>query len=413
VAQFGLKAELRDLETIRAYLDELARLKAPIQLWAPNGDDAPFVTRVERLSGNTFITSQTPPLIVGAILKFAFLLDARRFTAATEVMGTGIFRIPSSIAQGERREHLRAAFGRADKAEVFAVEEAIGTVLAGRTLMGRILDMGAGGLRVLLEEVASASGPRPPLKAGDRFGSLAISGLPYTPAIQCRGVVAHISTVAEGRVAGLRLEGVGELDQRNLERVLEPRMPATYGQAFTKKKRKTDIADQVGAPTATPVVAKVPEVVALPVRAADPEPGEPERPELSGIMKLRKLARRILVISAIDGPGTLLAQELRVDGFRQVFEARSFVEAQVQAKRQNFDLLLLDLRIGGHSGQEMVEALRKNQMLVDTPVILVADLRSGNAQMAGEALGAVHIHGRSETYEELVPVLYALLLQGR
>lgn len=408
----GQKAELRDGETIRAYLDELVRLKLPIQLWAIHDEDLPFTTRVERLSGNTFITAQTPPLQVGNVLKFAFLLDGRRFTATTEAMATGVFRVPTSISQGERREHLRADFRREAAAEVFAVERVSDSILGGRTLVGRLLDLSAEGLKLEVWELATLSGPAPPLKPGDRFAALTLTGLPYTPTLQCRGAVAHVTESPEGLAIGIHLEDLGEIDQKNLERMLEPRLPATFGQAFTKKRRKTDIADQVGAPTPTPIKVKPTEVVAAPVKPPLPTREELDRPSVTAIMKLRKIARKILVLCAAEGPGHAIAQSLRDDGFKQVFEVRSFMEAQALAKRQTFDLLVLDLRIGGHSGQDMVAALRKNRLLLETPIILGVDRRSATAVAAGDALGAVHLHERAETYEDLVPMLYSLLLKA-
>ena len=57
----GLEPELRDGNTIRAYLEELVLLKAPVQLWVAQADVLPFETTIAQVSRDTFTTTQTPP----------------------------------------------------------------------------------------------------------------------------------------------------------------------------------------------------------------------------------------------------------------------------------------------------------------------------------------------------------------
>lgn len=411
MTNLGLKAELRNAETIRAYLDELVRLKTPVQLWMAHSDAIAFETTLERCTASTFSTTTTPLLETGQVLNLSFMLDTRRFITYTKVMATGVFSIPLSIAQGERRDRLRATFDRNDGAEVFAVEHLNGTVASGRAVLGKLLDLSLQGLRVALDDTAILSGEGLPLRRGDTFAAICINNLPHTPTIHCSGVVAHIiRTSPKGLSAGFLLSGVADGDQRNIDRILARRFPATFGQAFPNKKRKTDIADQVGTPTATQVKSKAPEVVAVSLEVVAPPAPRPQRPPLTAVMRLRKLGKKILFLSANLEATPILAEAFRQDGFKNVFEARSFLDAQNLAKKMHFDLLLLDVKVGGHWGKDMMGALRSHQLLVDTPIILVAEHRNEGSGDVADALQAVHVHERGETYDDLLPLLHRLLL---
>lgn len=395
---------------IRAYLDELAFLKTTVQLWVPQSDAPPFETLISRISGDTFITETTPPWPVEQQLYLSFLLESRRFTAPTRVLSTGVFRIPSTVVEGERRERFRATFTRVEGIEVTAVERIAGPFLLGRLLQGALLDLSLQGLKLAVDELGDLGGGGGPLTRGDVFELVVIRGLPYTPEIRCRGLVAHVNPSAGGEpAAGLLLEGLEPLDQKAIERILARRFPTTFGQAFPKRKRKTDIADKVGAPILKPVASKAPEVVELPTLA--PKADKPARPVSSPLMRIRKAGRRILVISAAGGGGQRLASELQDDEFRQVQVADSFLEARRLAASARYDLVLLDVKVGGHLGQMLLEALHKHGLLAEVPVILVADRRDAHIEGVAEEVQAVHLHDRREGYEALAPVIYSLLLQ--
>ena len=399
------KLELRNGETIRAYLDELARLKTPVQLWPAGTSDAPFETTVQSVTPVTFSSTTTPQLAPGQLLNLAFMLDARRFTAQVKVVASGVFRIPLSLAQGERRAHFRGTFDRAEPAQVLAVEQCCETFLGGRLLQGKLLDLSQQGLRLALTEVGTLSGRGADLKPGDGFASVCITGLPFTPPIHCRGRIAHLGRNSEAH-AGLVLEGVSEGEARNIERILAPRFPATFGEAFPARKRRTDVADQLGAPTPVKVKAKAPEIVE---RAAAPPPVA-ERAVPTAVMRLRKASKRILLLSE-HRSSPALAEAFREDGFKQVVEAKSYLEAKSLASQGRFDLLLLDMRVGTHWGGDIMTLLRSHELLLDTPVILLVDFRNDGSLAIAGALGAVWAHERRTPFADLLPVVYKLLLE--
>ena len=405
----GLKAELRDGNTIRAYLDELVRLKSPVQMWLTQVDAPPLQTTLVQVARDTFSTAQTLPMPAAQQLSLSFMIDARRFVAHTQMVATGVFRIPAAVAVGERRERFRASFKAAEGIQVFACERLSGTFVGGRTCAGRLMDLSLQGLRVLLDEVLDPMGEPASVKRGDVFAALSLSGLPYTPTIRCAGVVTHVRHGADGTTAGFQLLDLEEGDQKNIDRILARRFPTTFGQAFPRKHRKTDLADQPGPPVATREAIKATEVVALPPPLPAAAKARPPRPAETPVLRIRKAVRKLLVISAGDNRHPSLAECLREDDFKQVFEARSYPEALAQARATRFDLLLLDVKVGGHLGQMILETLRRHDLLLDTAVILVADRRDASVEDVAEAIGAVHIHEKRAPYEDLLPALYALL----
>ena len=406
----GHKPELRDARMIRAYLDELALTKSPVQLTRNLHDPVPFETTLEHIAATTLSVTTTPPLEIGQTVHLSFLLDARWFTTFMKVEATGVFSLPTSIMPGERRAHPRASFNRNESDEFLAVEGIAGTVAFGRTVLGQVQDLGMEGVRVTLDEVASLSGPDRPLRRGDAFTFISINNLPHTPTIVCRGTLAHVTPgPLETVTAGIHLAGIGPGDLRNLERILTRRVPATFGQAFPGRKLKTDVADRPGAPTPTQVKAKAPEVVERPPEPPPPEPPKIERGQLTPVMRLRKLGRKILFLSS-DPQTAALAESLRQDGFKHTFQAATPVEAEGLARQHRFDLVLVDLKVGGYWGQGLVAALRGRGLLVNAPVILVADFRNELARDAAQALEALHIHERRLGYDELAPILNGIML---
>jgi len=397
--------ELRDGETIRAYLDELARLKTRVQLWLPD-EEKPFETTLSHVSPITFSITTTPQLEPGQVLDLSFMLDARRFKARVKVLSSGVFRIPLAIARGERRAEFRCPFDRSEPAQAMAVECRWGTVLGGTFLLGRVLDLSPHGLRVALGEVGSLSGSGENLKTGDRFASICITGLPFTPPIHGRARVAHVARGGAEPYVGLALEGLCEGDQRSVELVLAPRRPTTFGEAFPAKKRKTDIADELGTPTPVKVKAKAPEIVQ---REAVPPP-PPERPVTTAVMRLRKASKKLLFLSE-HATTRALAEAFRADGFKQVVEAKSYLEAKTAAGQTRFDLLFLDIRVGRHWGGDMMKSLHSLDLLLDVPIILLVDHSSDGALVIARSLEAVWIHERGKPFEELLPLVYQVVLE--
>jgi len=397
------RQELRDGETIRAYLDEVARLQTPVQLWLPGSLGAPFETSLQKVSPITFSTTTTPPLEPGQVLDVSFMLDSRRFLAKGKVVTPGVFRIPPCITQGERRSGFRVPFDR-EQAQVFAVEHLWDTVTGGRTLQGRVLNLSTQGLRLALDDLAG-----PALRPGDSFQWICLDGLPFTPRIHCRARVAHLALAGPEPAAGLHLVDLSERDCKHIERILIPRFPATFGEAFPARKRKTDFADQLGAPAPNQARTRAPELVNQALAAAEPAPAAVSRTPAGAVMRLRRAARKLLFLST--NPGTaVLAEAFRQDGFKHVFEAQTYQQAKLIAEQAKVDLLFVDVRIGAHWTRDILGTLASHGLLVGTPVVLLTDQRSDVVATQAEELSAVHVHERRREPGDLLELVCRWLL---
>lgn len=383
------------------------RLKAKVQLWIPAPDALPFESTLEQVGLGHFTTATTPALTGGQVLNFAFMFQARRYIGQTQAVAPGVFRMPASLRLGERRNRPRGPFERGERAGVLAIETLNEVFLGGRTLQGRLLDLSEGGLRLALEEFDVLTGPVEPLAPGDPFDYVRIGGLSHAPDFVGHGRLAHLT----GTTAGLILEGLSAEDLPNLERILAPRYPATFGQAFPAVKRKTDLADKAGPPTPTRVKARPPEVVEASLTLPPPEPvRKPARRPDNPVLRLRKAARRILFLSA-QGSLHALAEAFREDGFKHVFETRTFMETQAAAEGPRIDLLFLDNTMSGFWGKDMMKLLHGRGLLVDVPIVLVVECRNEISLAIAQSLDAVHVHERRESYETLLPVVQAQILE--
>jgi CheY-like chemotaxis protein len=277
-------------------------------------------------------------------------------------------------------------------------------VFGGRTFQGKLLDLSPHGLRVALNEVGSLSGASGALQPGDWFAAVCITGLPFTPPIHARARVAHVVRSGPEPFAGLALEDLSEADQRNLERILTPRFPTTFGEAFPAKKRRMDLADQLGAPTPVKIKAKAPEIVHREVPAPE------ERVTSSAVVRIRKAGKKILMLSE-HAASPALAEAFRADGFKNLVAVRSYPEAKAAASQTRFDMLVLDIRVGSHWAGDIVESLRSHDLMLDTPIILVVEHRNEGSVAIATAIDASWIHERRKPSEDLLPVVAKLLLE--
>ena len=64
-----------------------------------------------------------------------------------------------------------------------------------------------------------------------------------------------------------------------------------------------------------------------------------------------------------------------------------------------------------NAGKDMIWTLRSHNLLLDVPIILVTDHRNDGAVAVADSLRAVYLHERRDSFETLVPEVYAILLK--
>ena len=121
---------------------------------------------------------------------------------------------------------------------------------------------------------------------------------------------------------------------------------------------------------------------------------------------------RILVVEDEPDIAALIAYQLTREGFR-VETAATGTDAMTSVNRAVPDLLILDLMLPGMSGDEVLEALRKEPATQATPVLILTAKRQQEDRIRGLELGADDYLTKPFSPRELVLRVHAILRRMR
>lgn len=424
---------LRDLQQILAYLEELSRLRTQISLRLKEDDLVPFSAKVDLVSEESRQFSVTlqrplPPEVVEKTpMQMTFTLESMRFRCTVRFKAKGqylqgVFHAPEAVFHAERRGGMRARFGTREKARVTMLEN----LFMGIGGSGRLVNLSIGGLCMKLERAINIKEDHPvPINtatfmAGKELMLVRVSDLPNTPMVECSGVVCHGRDSSEGALFGLRFSALGSLETRILETVLSRRLPS-FARGFPIKRRRHELVDGVEQITG----AKIPgdtvdldefgeeeslEAVAEGVEEEAETPVDPKERAQERLVQVRKKLKHLLLVISDDMDRAILAGTLQVDGFENVHEARTLVQALDQSKKTIPDLLIVDQQLGPHTGPEIVNKLRERGQLGLAPVILLQGEKDVKLLLAAKAEKIKHILAKPLNYDgELKELLERLL----
>ncbi len=412
---------LTDHQQILAYLEELCRLRTPCQLKFRKDDLAPAAVKIESINEEqqAFTVSLSRALPAGIedqpSLELTFPLERGRFRCSVFFLQRGgylqaILGLPLRIKQAERRVGPRARFGSRERASVTLIEN----LGSGLGATGKLMTLGMGGLSVRVDRMISIADDRrispssAPFEKGQKFLLLRINDLPRSPMVECGASLAFAATTAEGPVLGLQFEGLGSLETRILEQVMQRRLPRT-GQVFPVKVRRAHLSledlDAGGAEGEWEDPDDVPEAPAEagPGEADDPESDAGDWPDRSSpqekVKRLKRAGRCLLLVLTEDLDRAILAGTLIVDGFRRVKEARNFTAAVEVLRTVQPDLVILDQRIGVHDAQQFLEKLRANGLGSDIPVVMLAEKPDVRTALMAKAARIGHVEAKPVDYD--------------
>ena len=83
---------------------------------------------------------------------------------------------------------------------------------------------------------------------------------------------------------------------------------------------------------------------------------------------------KVLVVEDDLANSILLRWILNYAGYSEVTEAGDGETAYKQALKENYDLIIMDVKLPGISGAEVAEKLKSNLFLAQTPIICVSAL---------------------------------------
>ncbi|WP_306601455.1 hypothetical protein [Geothrix sp. 21YS21S-2] len=349
----GLERALRDRPTILAYLEDLQRTGAEAGLLLEGHASLPARVEEVREDPPCFRVRLGRALPEGwrAGATLLFTLDGIRLLAPVDLLERGPeeawFGLPASVGFADRRTRMRAHFGPREKATVTVLEGFLGA----RGATGPLLNLSLEGIRMRVERAITVHGKAPiavgaaTFPPGARFPILRIDQLPYSPALVCAGVLAHVSHAADGIQMGIRFEDLGEMEAQTIRQILGRRLPR-FGAGFPVRGHREP-------PGRATVAVQHGEAVAEP-------PGDP-----------RKAGRRILLALSDGLDRAILASALRAEGYRKVHEARNTAEALDHLKVFPMDLVILGEVVGTLSAADFLARVRR-QTGDRTPALLLA-----------------------------------------
>ncbi len=101
----------------------------------------------------------------------------------------------------------------------------------------------------------------------------------------------------------------------------------------------------------------------------------------------RRPAARILIVDDAPGVTDVLAIKLEREGYRSVITA-SATEAHRRLEAEEYDLILLDVRLPDGSGLDLLKQLRQRRSLLDIPIIMISGLDQTSDVVAALRSGA-------------------------
>lgn len=425
---------LRDLQQILAYLEELSRLRTQVSLRRKADDLVPFSAKVDLVSEEsrqfsvTVMRALPPEVDEKTVLQMTFTMEGMRFRCGVRFKSRGqylqaVFHAPDAIYHAERRGAMRARFGAREKARVTMLEN----LFMGIGGSGRLVNLSIGGLCMKLERAINIKEDKQvpinsaTFSAGKELMLVRTTDLPNTPMVECSGVVCHGRESSEGVLYGLQFSALGALENRILQTVLARRLPS-FARGFPIKRRRHELVDGVEQITGVKIPGGDLELdepeedeaaLELEVQAATEEPEaevDPKERALQRLAQLRKKTKHLLLVISDDMDRAILAGTLQVDGFDNVHEARTLVQALDQSKKSIPDLVIVDQQLGPHSGPEIINKLRERGQLGYAPVVMLQGERDIKVLLGAKAENIKHLVAKPVDYDgELKGLLERLL----
>jgi len=405
-----------DVQQILAYLEELARLRTLLQVHVNSEPPAVLGARVELVNDQDFLFSlsfphQVPRLKPGEAVELNFPLANMRFKAQAHYHDRGrymesVFKLPRAVQFADRRGAMRTRIGSRENASVAIFE----SFFEGVAAAGQLVNISMEGLCMRMDRAIQVQGGkrlalhRDLFPAGKELQIVRILNLPHLPTIECSGEVRYTSSSLDGPILmGLRLEGIGSLDYRNLHKFMTRRLP-TFGRAFPSRRRRGAVEEE---PEEETFEGQEPEGEAVNLEGAldaafgdaVDAPGDPvfdalEVPSTNPedrLIRLKRRGKRFLVIIPDDLDRSIFVCTLHVGGYTCFFEARNLVHGLELSKKAKIDAIFLDQQIGPLTGTEVAQRLRKMGRLEGVPIFELMRTPDVRAKLAAKAAGINHV----------------------
>jgi len=419
---------LRDASTILAYLEDLIRIGSQTQFWISREDLAPLAGKIDLLHEESrTMTVLLQRALPGDIqpntpLEMVFTLEGMRFDAPVKFLRRegylrALFSVPEKVLHAERRAKMRARFGPRERGTCTVLEE----LFDGHGVTGRLVNLSLEGLCMRLDRAISIRDNRPihPTPSLFPFGKsvalVRIQNLPHTPLIECCGTITHLEATPIGITMGIMLKGLGSLETQQITQLMTRRLPS-FSRGFPVRYRRgregVDLMPEVQASDAEEdwsensgdeVVAEVPGL-------SEEEWGAPKVEGHERLLRIKKLGKKILIILSDDLDRAILAGTLQVDGYRQILEAKTIIDAFRTLRAAEPDLVIIEQSVGALPAQQLLARLRKKGYCQAAPVVMVCEGPDIRTTLMAKAARIDHVQSWPIDYDGVLKDVLARLL---
>lgn len=118
--------------------------------------------------------------------------------------------------------------------------------------------------------------------------------------------------------------------------------------------------------------------------------------------------RRVLIVDDEEGFLNLVRESLEIRGF-DVITASSAVEAGIEIASKKPDAILLDIKMPGINGLQACEAIKKNPVTKDIPVMIISALSDDSDIKKAHKAGVLDYFVKPVNIEKVVAKLRDVL----
>jgi CheY-like chemotaxis protein len=418
---------LKDHSTILAYLEDLIRIRSQVQFWISRDDLVPIVGKIDLLNEEagtiTIVLHRALPGNLGpnTLLDMVFALEGMRFDAPVKFVRRdgylrGVFTVPQRVLHAERRMKMRARFGPRERGTCTILED----LFEGHGVTGRLINLSLEGLCMRIDRAISIQENRPIhvspalFDAGRNVALVRIQNLPFTPLIECCGIVTHLEATPIGVSMGLHFKGLGGLETQQITHLLARRLPS-FARGFpVRYRRGKENVESLPEPSSPE--EEWSETTAEEAKEVDIEQSQEDEIVSARVstherlLQIKKRGKKILLIIHDELDLAILSGTLQVDGYRQIHEAKSVLELLRTVRTIAPDLIILEQNFGNVGGQQLLERLRKYEGCKSAPVIMIADAVDVRTALMAKAARIDHLQTWPIDYDGVLKDVLARLL---
>lgn len=432
MAIFGFgkdKKEQNSSELVLAYLEDVQRLRTPVQLRDPKNREVASILQSIDEEGGRLTFQLSGPLMAekGERIRFIYLHDTLRLGGQAKLLevrsGTAVLDIPSELELRERRRTPRARINPREGSTLTALT----SLFEGVGVSGILENISEEGARMKIERALEVKGERKLNIAtglfpiGHAFMLVKLGKLPKLSAtVELSGKVAYMDSSGGGLSVGITFTEVAAEASGAIRRVVSDRVSSLPTSIPPKSRRPKDNGNKQDSETALdtprpPSAPTSPPEPPTPTPVAPTEPTAPESPAVDepkaapernpALLRLKKRTRSVVVAMAPGGHRDMLLSHFLEEGYGRVFTAATLTELLGLLNEQKVALIFIDGGVAELKGFDLAEALQQVGE-AHIPLVLAAEEVSTATVLAARRVGVDQLIVKPYVLDETFSVIF-------